>query len=599
LRSVRKIGCAAERAAATPVLRLRAHPLKVVLVGNPNVGKSVIFGRLTGRYATVSNYPGTTVGISTGRARVGAEVCDLVDSPGVNALDGVLSEDEQVTRRLLANREAEVVVQVADARNLRRALMLTAQIGAFGLPMVLVLNMVDEARRHGIEVDAARLASELGVPVIETVAIEGRGLDDLRLALPLASPPRLPFDPAGDQAAWANDAAERFRLRRPPSIGRFRELVGRAVRAPVTGLPILAAVLYVVYLFVGVFGAQTLVNLMEHRLFGQVLNPLAVSLAGRFVPWSPVRDFLVGPYGIITMGLTYSLAIVLPVVATFFLIFGWLEDSGYIPRLAIFADRTFRVMGLNGKAVLPMVLGLGCDTMATMTTRILGTRKERLIAVLLLALGIPCSAQLATILGILGGISFAALLTLFGVVVIQMFLVGFLAAQVLPGERSDFIMELPPMRVPVLRNLLSKTMLRVRWYLWEAVPIFLVGTALLFVLDRTGLLARMIAVSRPVVTGWLGLPAETAQVFIMGFLRRDYGAAGLFQLAHAGRLSGTQAVVALTVMTLFVPCMANFLMIIKEQGPKAAVSILVFVTTVALATGAGLHYAFRILGVEF
>ncbi len=590
---------AAERAAASPVLRLRAHPLKVVLVGNPNVGKSVIFGRLTGRYTTVSNYPGTTVGISTGRATVGAEVCDLVDSPGVNALEGVLSEDEQVTRRLLANREAEVVVQVADARNLRRALMLTAQIGAFGLPMVLVLNMVDEARRHGIEVDAARLASELGVAVIETVAVEGRGLDDLRHALPLASPPRVPFDPAGDHAAWANDAAERFRLRRPASIGRFQEFIGRAVRKPVTGLPILALVLYVVYLFVGVFGAQTLVNLMEHRLFGRVLNPLAVSLAGRFVPWGPVRDFLVGPYGIITMGLTYSLAIVLPVVATFFLIFGWLEDSGYIPRLAIFADRTFRVMGLNGKAVLPMVLGLGCDTMATMTTRILGTRKERLIAVLLLALGIPCSAQLATILGILGGISFAALLTLFGVVVVQMFLVGFLAAQVLPGDRSDFIMELPPMRVPALRNVLSKTMLRVRWYLWEAVPIFLAGTALLFVLDRTGLLASVVAVSRPVVTGWLGLPADTAQVFIMGFLRRDYGAAGLFQLAHAGRLSGTQAVVALTVMTLFVPCMANFLMIIKEQGPKAAVTILVFVTTVALATGAGLHYAFRVLGVEF
>jgi ferrous iron transport protein B len=590
---------AAERAAATPVLRLRAHPLKVVLVGNPNVGKSVIFGRLTGRYATVSNYPGTTVGITAGRATVGAEVCDLIDSPGVNSLEGVLSEDEQVTRRVLANREAEVVVQVADARNLRRALMLTAQIGAFGLPMVLVLNMVDEARRHGIEVDAPRLAAELGVPVVETVAVEGRGLDDLRQALPLASAPRVPFDPAGDHAAWANDAAERFRLRRPASIGRFQEFIGQAVRKPVTGLPILAVVLYVVYLFVGVFGAQTLVNLMEHRLFAGVLNPLAISLAGRFVPWGPARDFLVGPYGIITMGLTYSLAIVLPVVATFFLIFGWLEDSGYIPRLAIFSDRIFRMMGLNGKAVLPMVLGLGCDTMATMTTRILGTRKERLIAVLLLALGIPCSAQLATILGILGGISFAALLTLFGVVVLQMFLVGFLAAQVLPGERSDFIMELPPMRVPVLRNLLSKTMLRVRWYLWEAVPIFLAGTALLFVLDRTGLLAAVIAASRPVVTGWLGLPVETAQVFIMGFLRRDYGAAGLFQLAHAGRLSGTQAVVALTVMTLFIPCIANFLMIIKEQGPKAAISILVFVTTVALATGAGMHYAFRILGVEF
>ncbi len=590
---------AAERAAAPPVLRLRAHPLKVVLVGNPNVGKSVIFGRLTGRYATVSNYPGTTVGMAAGRAMVGAEVCDLADSPGVNALEGVLSEDERVTRRLLVNREAEVVVQVADARNLRRALMLTAQLGAFGLPMVLVLNMMDEARRHGVEVDAARLASELGVPVVETVAVEGQGLDDLRQALLLASPPRIPFAPSGDHGAWANDAAARLRLTRPASIGRFQEFIGRAVRQPATGLPILALVLYVMYLFVGVFGAQTLVTLIEHGLFQRVVIPGATSLAHRFVPWGLVRDFLVGNYGLVTMGLTYSIAIVLPVVATFFLIFGWLEDSGYIPRLAIFSDRIFRVMGLNGKAVLPMVLGLGCDTMATMTTRILGTRKERLIAVLLLALGIPCSAQLATILGILGGISFAALLTLFGVVLLQMFLVGFLAARVLPGERSDFIMELPPIRMPGTRNLVSKTLLRVRWYLWEAVPLFLVGTALLFVLDRTGLLARVIAASRPVVIGMLGLPAETAQVFIMGFLRRDYGAAGLFQLAHAGRLSGVQAVVALTVMTLFVPCVANFLMIIKEQGLKAAFAILVFVTTVALATGTGLHYAFWVFGVRF
>jgi ferrous iron transport protein B len=280
-------------------------------------------------------------------------------------------------------------------------------------------------------------------------------------------------------------------------------------------------------------------------------------------------------------------------------VFGWLEDSGYIPRLAVFSDRILRGMGLNGKAVLPMVLGLGCDTMATMTTRILGTPKERLIAVLLLALGIPCSAQLATILGILGGISFAALLTLFGVVLLQILLVGFLAAKVLPGERSDFIMELPPMRLPSLRNVVAKTALRIRWYLWEAVPLFLVGTALLFALDRSGLLKWLVAGSRPLVTGLLGLPADTAQVFIMGFLRRDYGAAGLFQLAHAGRLSATQAVVALTVMTLFVPCVANFLMIVKEQGIKPALGILAFVTTVALSTGAGLHYAFWIFGVEF
>ena len=237
--------------------------------------------------------------------------------------------------------------------------------------------------------------------------------------------------------------------------------------------------------------------------------------------------------------------------------------------------------------------------MATMTTRILATPKERLIAILLLALGIPCSAQLATIMGILGGISFAALLTLFGVVLGQMILVGWLAARALKGERSEFILELPPIRWPRFGNLLTKTRARVWWYLGEAVPLFLIGTALLFVLDRIGALVLISRAGEPVVTRLLGLPASTAQIFVMGFLRRDYGAAGLFQLARAGKLTGAQSVVALTVMTLFVPCVANFLMIIKERGTRVGLSILGFITPVSVLTGAGLNYVLTAFGIRF
>ena len=256
-------------------------------------------------------------------------------------------------------------------------------------------------------------------------------------------------------------------------------------------------------------------------------------------------------------------------------------------------------MGLNGKAVLPMILGLGCDTMATMTTRILGTPKERLIAITLLALGVPCSAQLATIMGILGGISVWALLLLFGVVLSQMVLVGFLAARVLPGDRSDFILELPPIRLPRLENLATKTALRVRWYLGEAVPLFLAGTVLLFVLDRIGALGALSQAARPLVTGALGLPADAAEVFVMGFLRRDYGAAGLFKMAQNGSLTGVQSVVALTVMTLFVPCVANLLMIIRERGIRVGLAILAAVTVIALGTGTVLNFALIILHVTF
>ncbi|HYT67247.1 MAG TPA: ferrous iron transporter B [Vicinamibacterales bacterium] len=581
-----------------PLLRLRAHPLRIALVGNPNVGKSVIFGRLTGRYVTVSNYPGTTVAVTRGRATVGAEVCDIIDTPGVNALEGPLSEDEKVTRDLLQSGGAELVVQVADARNLRRALMLTSQLADFKLPMILVLNMIDEARARGVDVDAAGLAEQLGVPVIEAVAPEGRGLAELRNALATPARARAAREEGVPHLQWADESAARFRTVGQLTLGRFQEWLGRAVREPLTGLPILLVVLYATYLFVGVFGAQTLVGLLEQGLFGTYLNPWATAAAS-YIPFAAARDFFVGQYGLITMGLTYAIAIVLPVVTTFFFIFGFLEDSGYIPRLAIFSDRLFRAMGLNGKAVLPMVLGLGCDTMATMTTRILATPKERLIAIMLLALGVPCSAQLATIMGILGGISFAALVTLFGVVLFQIVLVGFLAAQVLPGERSEFIMELPPMRMPRLRNLLTKTLLRVRWYLGEAVPLFLIGTVLLFVLDRFGALGGLAAAAKPLVTGILGLPPKAAEVFVMGFLRRDYGAAGLFLMARDGALTHVQAVVALTVMTLFVPCVANFLMIVKERGLRIGLAILTVVTAIAVGTGALLNAALRFLHVAF
>jgi len=590
-----------ERASqAAPVLTLRARPLRIALVGQPNVGKSVVFGHLTGRYVTVSNYPGTTVAITKGRALVGAEVCDLIDTPGVNTLDGHVSEDERITRDTIAGPDTDLIVQIADARNLRRALMLTAQLARLGKPMVLVLNMVDEAFARGIVVDAPALSEALDVPVVEMVAVEGRGFSELRDALASASRPDVPAHPdAGARAVWAGALTERVRRMSALSLARIPEALAQATRRPITGIPILVAVLYVLYLFVGVFGAQTLVGVMEKDVFGRAVNPAAVWVVERAVPTAIARDFLIGEYGVVTMGLTYAIAIVLPVVATFFLMFGFLEDSGYIPRLAIFCDRIFRLMGLNGKAVLPMVLGLGCDTMATMTTRILGTPKERLIAILLLALGVPCSAQLATIMGILGGISFTALATLFGVVIAQMLAVGWLAARVISGERSPFVLELPPIRWPRIGNLVTKTRVRVWWYLGEAVPLFLAGTALLFVLDRVGALTLVAAATRPVVTGLLGLPESTAQILVMGFLRRDYGAAGLFHLARSGRLTTVQSVVALTVMTLFVPCIASFFMMVRERGLRTGVAIVAVITPIAIGTGAGLNYVFHFLGVQF
>jgi ferrous iron transport protein B len=379
-------------------------------------------------------------------------------------------------------------------------------------------------------------------------------------------------------------------VRRRPARRSLAEAAGRWAAHPVVGWPILAVVLYLVYRFVGVFGAGTLVDLLETRLFGEIINPWATRIVTALIPIPLLQEFLIGEYGLITMALTYGLAIVLPIVGTFFLAFSLLEDSGYLPRLAVMLDRVFRLMGLNGKAVLPMILGLGCDTMATMTTRILESRKERLQVTLLLALGVPCSAQLGVILGMIAGLGAGATAIWAGVVVGTLLTVGYLAARVIPGQRSDFILELPPMRMPLLSNIVVKTVARMEWYLKEVVPVFVLGTAALFVLDKVGLLSAIEGLLAPLIVRWLGLPAQVTGAFLVGFLRRDYGAAGLFALARDGALDPSQILVSLVVITLFMPCIANLLMIVKEHGTKTAAAVAAFVFPFAFVVGGVLNW---------
>jgi ferrous iron transport protein B len=386
---------------------------------------------------------------------------------------------------------------------------------------------------------------------------------------------------AGDVAKRTEPAATR------------QQTLERLTTHPVWGVAILLAVLYGTYQFVGVFGAQVLVELLEDGLFGRVVSPLAVAMTDRFLPWPFVHDLLVGPYGLVTMALSYSVALVLPIVGTFFLAFGVIEDSGYLPRLAVMVNRLFKAMGLNGKAVLPMVLGLGCDTMATLTTRILETPKERLIVIVLLALGVPCSAQLSVVIAMLSGVSPTAVLVWAAVVVGVILLVGRLAARILPGRGSDLILELPPLRLPRPGNLMAKTLARIEWYLREAVPLFVLGTLILFAADRLDLLRSLERAAEPLLAGALGLPRETAEAFVVGFLRRDFGAAGLYRLANAGRLDAVQVVVAVTTMTLFIPCIANFLVIVKERGWRTGLAVASFVFPFAIGIGAALNAVLR------
>jgi len=627
----------------------------ILLVGQPNVGKSVLFHRLTGAYVNVSNYPGTTVEVTRASARFDHEAM-LLDTPGVLSLPS-RSDDERATMRALLSENTRCLVQVGDAKNLRRTLTLTALLAELGVPMVLALNMHDEAEARGVTVDIKALSEELGIPVLATVATGGEGIAELTNSLINAGQPEamLRYDAdieasiahaslaitrfaphpglaarglailylGGDQEVtdWLAEAAggnfaqlEELRLAAiaqaegdlPTLLARERteaadalsgSVIKRAVRSspllsqrigqyvvhPVWGIPILLGMLYLVYQFVGVFGATVLVGLLEKDLFAGILNPGFTDLVSALFGLGWVQELLVGEYGLWTMGMTYALALILPIVTTFFFAFGVLEDSGYLPRLTVIANRLFALIGLNGRAVLPMVLGLGCVTMATLTTRILHSPRERLITIFLLALAIPCSAQLGVVLGMLGGVSFTAVLVWALAMVAILLLSGFLASRLIPGRRIPLVTELPPMRLPILGNVLKKTGGRLKWYLVEVIPLFLLGTFIMFALDKSGALPAIIEAGEPLVSGWLGLPKEASAAFVMGFLRRDFGATGLFAMSHS--LSPIQAVVGMITITLFIPCFASLMMMVKEQGTKVALGMVAVIVPFAFFIG--------------
>lgn len=655
---------------------------KVVILGSPNVGKSVLFNHLTGRYVTVSNYPGTTVEVSRGKSRINGLEFQMIDTPGIYSFTP-LSEEEAVCRRILFKEKPAVVLHLVDAKNLKRLLPLTLQLIEAHLPTVLVLNMMDEVREAGIRINVSLLERELGIPVVETVSTTGEGMDQLKQTITnsVQAPPskdglpKVIYDglPQGSietglqrmEEFLKNDFAlsdrtvglllmkqdeeirSLVRDRRPETWGAIHEIVeetrrnyrtpleyeivlklqseasriadlvfetaekvskrqrqkgglreklSRLTMNPWTGFPILFLVLYLgIYQFVGVFGAGTVVDFLEDTIFLNYINPFLVKLFSAWIPWAILRDLFVGEYGMLTLGVRYAVALILPIVTFYFAVFAVIEDSGYLPRLAMLLDRTFKKIGLSGRAVIPMVLGFGCDTMATMVTRTLPTVRERIIATILLSLTIPCSAQLGVIFGVLAGHTLALLI--WAAVLIFVFLfIGFLTAQILPGEKASFYMELPPLRLPKITNVFTKTYVRVQWYFREVLPLFVIASALIWLGQLTGffqLVTRLLSV--PIRA--IGLPDSTAMVFLMGFFRRDYGAAGLYDLNRLGLLNGVQLLVACIALTLFLPCVAQFLMNVKERGWKTGVGISVFTLFFSFAVAWAVNFALLRWGV--
>lgn len=402
---------------------------------------------------------------------------------------------------------------------------------------------------------------------------------------------------AAERYRWSQRVAAAVVQERAARDDTLGERLGRWAMHPWVGLLMVAGVLYALYQFVGLFAAGTVVDWLEETLFENWLTPRVNAAVAELIPWPWLQELFAFDYGLITLGLRYAVAIVLPIVGAFFLFFSILEDSGYLPRLALLLDRLCKRLGLSGRAVIPMVLGVGCGTMATVVTRTLETRRERVIATFLLALGIPCSAQLGVTMALLAQLPWG--LVLWGGVVALVFLTaGFLAARLISGEPPLFFSHIPPMRWPRGKNVLVKTAARMQWYFLEVLPIFLLASVLIWLGRLTGLFELLTGALEPVLAA-MGLPAEAAVIFLYGFFRRDYGAAGLYDLADAGLLAPAQLVVAAVTLTLFLPCIAQFGVMWKERGPRVALTITGVVLLVAFGTGWSLHHAITWVGGVF
>ncbi len=632
-------------------------PQRIVLIGNHQAGKSRLFTQLTNSAMGETDLSGATLEIKQAETPEGVQV---VDTPGLNSLFSQ-DPAQSLTRAFLVAGEYDQVVVVCDALNPKRSLALVLQATLLGKPLVAALSKWDLAAAQGITADTALLSKRLKVEVVALSGATGEGVLDFMGALERARPQektlfdsyleelsqlaeegevslplaRLAFahvpearEVLGEQHGALLESLKELSEatgRRTPFMRldvqftdmaftqatlltrdaftsgangrRISSILGRAAMRPLTGLPMAVVMLFGMYLWVGKFGATWLVDTINDKLFSTHVVPFLGRLISH-IPWGFLRDALMDPdFGVITTGLFLAMGIVLPVLFTYYLFVGFLEDMGYFPRLSVLLDRIMRPFGLNGKGVMPLLMGFSCITMAIVTTRVLKTKKERIIATLLLILGVPCAPLLATMFIILGKLHWSATFVIFGIIFSQILFAGFMANRLLKGELPEFVMELTPFRVPRVGHVVGRTLLRTWEFLKEALPLFMFASFVLFILARIGFLLWMERGAQPLVEYFWGLPKESVQVLIKTIIRRENGVAELAHLRHL--FSGTQAIVIMLLMTFLLPCVNATLMMIKERGLKVALGIIGTVFVYATLAAGAVNGVFHLFGVTY
>jgi len=561
--------------------------MKILLMGNPNVGKSVIFSRLTGVNVIASNYPGTTVSYTRGFMKLGEERVEVIDVPGTYTLEPT-SEAEEIASQMLDT--GDLVINVVDATNLERNLYLTQQLLERNIPVVVALNIWDDTRHRGIHIDLDKLRELLGVPVVPTVAVTGQGIKELVESIPRASSLDIPAHSRDER--WTAigsiiDQVQHITHRHHT----WLERLGDASVKPLTGGVIALAVMV---------GAFFVVRFIGESLIGYVLDPLFNTL------WAPVLlglgDFLGGSgllhdivigkiaggevnfveaFGLLSSGLYVPLAMVLPYIISFYLVLGLLEDVGYLPRLGVLMDTIMHRLGLHGYSIIPTLLGFGCNVPAILATRILESQRERFIAATLISIAVPCAALQAMIFGLVGQYGGQYVAIVYGTLFIVWIILGFILNHTVKGFSPELLIEIPPYRLPPWRTVLQKLWMRTYGFLREAIPIILGAVLVINVLYILGVFDAIANFTAPVVTGLLGLPKDAVAALLIGFLRKDVA---LGMLAPLGLTAG-QLVVGSVVLAMFFPCIATFVVLLRELGVVNMLKATGVMVSAALITG--------------
>ncbi|TDY59453.1 ferrous iron transport protein B [Aminivibrio pyruvatiphilus] len=561
---------------------------KLLLVGNPNVGKSALFTRITGVHAVSSNYPGTTVGFLEGWLRRGDDVWRVIDVPGAYTLTPT-NEAEEVAERMVAE-ECDAVVVVLDATALERNLFLAFQVMERRLPVIIALNMVDEARHKGIDIDPFLLEDLLGVPVVSTVAVSGEGVSRLLDRLHEASPGR--EVPSTKEERWAaigavTEQVQKVRHRHHTFLDKLEDASVNSFWGLVIGIAVIASSFTAIR-----YAGEGLIDGLLDPLFERYWLPVVNYLSGLFGGEGFLHDIIIGrlvdghidfeqSFGMLTTGLYVPVVMVLPYVLSFYAVLSFLEDFGYLPRLAVIFDALLHRMGLHGFAIVPSLLGFGCNVPGILATRVLDSQRERFIAATLISVAIPCAGLQAMIIGALGSMGMKWVAMVYGTLLVSWLLLGRILHSLLPGFSPELIVEIPPYRIPSLKAMGLKLWMRISGFFLEAVPLVLGGILLISLMDATGITGLLSRLLAPVFSGLLGLPAEAAGPILLGILRKDV-AVGM--LATLG-LSPAQLVVATITLSMTFPCIATFIVLWRELGGKRMAASMGIMVASALIAG--------------